>query len=125
MIESNSLDDPWQCTFSNGDLGIVADTASEHGGGGAGIRPRELLEASLATCMNMTVRMVAEREGIDLDGVSTCVELDRSGDAETLTYELSLSGVDAAGRERLRDAARGCPIHETLDGPIDVVERER
>lgn len=123
MIESSSLEDPWQCTVSKDDLDIVADTTTDHGGSGEGIRPRELLEGALATCMNMTVRMAADRDGIDLDCVRTVVDLDRSGDRETFRYVIECEGVTESEAEQLRAAAEHCPVHGTLSEDVTFEER--
>lgn len=120
MIESTSLEEPRQCRFSNGDVGQVADTSPEHGGSNAGIRPHELLEASLATCMNMTVRMVADREGFELEAVETTARLDRSGDQERIQCEVAFEGVDDREADRLLGAARQPPVHETLMGGVEI-----
>jgi putative redox protein len=42
----------------------IVDTTSGKGGYGDGFHPHELLEAALATCMNMTIRMYAQKHAI-------------------------------------------------------------
>lgn len=120
MIETTSLEQSWRCRFSNGDLGIVADTTADHGGSDSGIRPRELLEASLATCMNITVRIVAERDGIDLEEVTSAVHLDRRGDQETFRYKISFEGISDAEANMLQAAAEACPVQETLTASVAI-----
>ena len=41
-------------------IAASSDNTPDKGGKGAGFRPHELLEAALACCMNMSVRMYAE-----------------------------------------------------------------
>lgn len=53
-------------------------TTPDKGGGNQGFRPHELLEAALATCMNIHLRMYAANHGIELGEVTTKVTLDRS-----------------------------------------------
>lgn len=123
MMESSSLEDPWQCTCTNGEIGLIADTTATHGGSGLGIRPRELLEGSLATCLNMTIRMVAEEEDIDLDDISVTVELDRSYNPEKLWYDLSFDGLEKEEAGKLREAVNESPIYQTLAGTAEIKER--
>ena len=95
---------------------LSADAPVTKGGGGAGFGAHELLEASLAVCINMTVRMHADKAGITLHAVTTSVQLTRP-DAETsqFEYELELSGdLSPTDREALEAAAENCPVRQTL-----------
>jgi putative redox protein len=61
-------------SFSNGQHHTAADNTPEKGGQGAGFRPHELLEAALASCTNIRLRMYADNYRIHLVGVRTTVE---------------------------------------------------
>jgi putative redox protein len=78
VIRATSDSPRYRTTFSDGKREGVADITADKGGGGSGFRPHCLLEAALATCVNMTVRMYADNHGIPLAGVITRVSLDRS-----------------------------------------------
>jgi uncharacterized OsmC-like protein len=56
MIRTQSLPRAYQTAFSNGRHEIVADAPIDKGGGGTAFGAHELLEASLAVCINMAVR---------------------------------------------------------------------
>ena len=64
MIRANSTPENYLTTVSNGEFTLPADTTADKGGGGQGFRPHDLLEAALASCMNMSLRMAAQKAGI-------------------------------------------------------------
>lgn len=57
MIRTDSQPAKFQAQFTNGVQVSVSDTTPDKGGGNLGFRPHELLEAALASCMNMSLRM--------------------------------------------------------------------
>ena len=52
---------------------VVADEPEASGGGGTGPQPTDLLLASVASCMAMSVAFVARKRGIDLVGLEVRV----------------------------------------------------
>jgi putative redox protein len=120
MIRTSSEPVPYRTQFSDGIHQNTADTTAGNGGGSSGFRPHDLLEAALATCVNMTVRMYADRHGIPLAGVTTTVSLDRAVPEEAVfRYEVALEGELTAGqRDRLMRAASACPVRRTLSRKI-------
>jgi putative redox protein len=120
MIRTESLPEKYGTRFTNGEQIAFSDTTPEKGGGGQGFRPHELLEAALADCMNMTLRMQAEKRGIPLSGVSVTVMLDRTpSEGPVFQYRVdlgeSLSGED---KEMLLAALENCPVRSTLSKPL-------
>ena len=59
MVTTLSESHSYLTVFSNGKHTANADTTFDKGGSNLGFRPHELLEAALATCMNMHLRMYA------------------------------------------------------------------
>jgi len=120
MISTTSQSAPYQTRFSDGEHQGFADTTSEKGGHNAGFRPHDLLEAAVASCINMTLRMYAERHAIPLASVTVKVTLDRSHPEEVVfRYELDLDGeLSPAHRDRLLLAAHACPVSRTLSKAI-------
>jgi putative redox protein len=91
MIQTGSQPPPFQTVFSSSLSEGIADAPVEKGGGGLGFGPHELLEAALATCTNMAVRMRAAKLRGRVDGVSTVVKLDGSqGDVATFEYATTI-----------------------------------
>ena len=82
MITATSSDVPYRTSFSNGDQTAFADNTVDKGGGGAGFRPHELLEAALASCVNMWLRMYADNHRLPLERVVTTVQVNRAKPAE-------------------------------------------
>jgi putative redox protein len=78
VIQTTSQPSTYQTEFTNGVARGIANAPLNKGGAGAGFGPHELLEAALATCINMAIRMRADKLGIVLGSVSTTVRLDRS-----------------------------------------------
>ena len=110
----------YQTRFSDGKHEGVSDTTADKGGQHSGFRPHDLLEAALAACVNMTVRMYADNHGIPLRGVTTNVSLDRiHPDEVVFRYEVELDGeLTEEQRNRLLQAAGACPIRKTLSKRI-------
>ncbi|MGE0114986.1 MAG: OsmC family protein [Steroidobacteraceae bacterium] len=116
MIHTTSQPGDYPTDFSNGQIRAVADAPLEKGGMGAGFGPHELLEAALATCINMAVRMSANKLGIVLEGAATSVRLDRS-QPDVVKYEYTLELVGSLTdkeRQQLEEAANACPVRQTL-----------
>jgi len=116
MIVASSESTPYVTHFSNGKQTATADTTADKGGGELGFRPHELLEAALATCMNMQLRMYAANHGIKLTEVSTTVTLDRNSPVEAVfNYSVQLSGeIDESQRKKLLEIAESCPVRKSL-----------
>jgi putative redox protein len=120
MIRATSELTPYQTRFSDGEHQGVSDTTIDKGGKHAGFRPHDLLEAALATCVNMAVRMYADANGMSLRHVITNVSMDRSRPDEVVfRYEVVLEGELTPEQERhLLQAANACPVRRTLSKRI-------
>lgn len=120
MIKTESLDTQFQVRFTNGKQLSVADATPDKGGQGQGFRPHELLEAALATCMTMSLRMDAQKRGLPLAGLSVSVSLDRSRPDEP-SFECRFdfdSTLPEADRARLLESLENCPVRTTLSRPF-------
>ena len=120
MICAKSQLARYQTRFSDGEHEGVADTTADKGGEHSGFRPHDLLEAALAACVNMSVRMYADHHGIPLRGVTTKVSLDRTHPDEVVfRYDLEVDGeLTEEQRNRLLQASRACPVRKTLSKRI-------
>lgn len=116
MIKATSKTIPYQVKFTNNRHIAIADSSYYGNGGNAGFRPHELLEAALATCMNMTATMYALKHDIPLKQVITKVSIDRSGEAEVIfNCVVELKGkLTAEQKEAILAATRACPVRKTL-----------
>lgn len=116
MIRTRELHEGYRTEFGNERLQAVGDMPVEKGGQGAGFRPHELLEAALATCLSMTVRLAAGKYGYPLEDVAVSVSVDRGmPDTVFMDYALQLTGdLTPQQREHLARVAAHCPVGQTL-----------
>jgi putative redox protein len=116
MITATSDNPAYRTLFTDGEHHTVADTTKERGGHDGGFWPHNLLEAALATCINITLRKYAEKHAIPLTNAVTKVKLDRSRPGEAVFgYEVELQGdLTEPQRQALLRAAGDCAVKETL-----------
>ncbi|MGD0060708.1 MAG: OsmC family protein [Verrucomicrobiia bacterium] len=124
MIQAVNDATPYRVQFSDGRHSAYADTTQDKGGGESGFRPHELLEAALATCMNMAATAYASKHSIPLVRVVTEVSLDRSGSEQALfKYAVELTGdLTVEQREAIMTAVRTCPVRKTLSRHIRFLD---
>jgi len=117
MVKFKSADQRYQCYLDNGQ-NIIVDTK------GSGIRPYELLEAALASCMNISLRIQAEKEGIELEKVETTVSLNRNIEGKTVfEYECTiLDELDKQTTEKIKSILQNCLVRNILSSPIEFKE---
>lgn len=120
LIKCHSKETNFETFFTNGRHKGSCDVPAEKGGGDAGFRPLELLEAALASCLNIWLRMYATRHNIPLAGLATEVSLNRRVAGEgVFEYGLELDGPITEGqRQELLQAAGSCPVYQTLSQKI-------
>jgi putative redox protein len=122
MITAKSQDQDYQVHFTDGLHTGVSDVQEDKGGSNSGFRPHDLLEAALATCLNIWLKMYADDHDISVSGIETKVALDRSQTDEVIFhYSLDISG-SLTGDERklLLSAAQSCPVHKTLSKKLTI-----
>ena len=127
----------YQTRIDTGDLALIGDEPVEAGGDGLGPNPYELLLAALGHCTVLTILLYARRKGWPVDGVSVRANHERlvvaeeiDGDVirkkvERIVQEIALQGnLDEVQRARLIEIAGKCPVHRTITGDLEIVERE-
>ena len=106
---------------------LRVDEPVDRGGTDTGPRPTELLGASLAGCIAITVEMYAQRKGWDVGAVEVDVEMNYEGPVPSgFEVGVKLPGeLDDEQRRRLLVIAAKCPVHKVLAGEahVNVVER--
>jgi len=118
-VEATALDTAYRTRFAAGGLTGLADTRKDGVGGTAGMRPHELLEAALATCMAITARMAIERMGIIEPKLGVRVWLDRSEAATVVNYGLAVDPrLDDLQRRALAECVERSRIRRTLTLPF-------
>ncbi|MFD8368590.1 OsmC family protein [Streptomyces hygroscopicus] len=118
MVEAAALPTLWQVRFRAGANEGLADTLKGGVGGSVGMRPHELLEASLATCMTISARMaLADLDVTDAD-VSVRVHLERGESATRFRYELRLAPELEVHRPAVLERIECSPVRSTLSKPL-------
>jgi uncharacterized OsmC-like protein len=114
---------------------LIADEPASAGGTDEGPTPYDFLSAGLGACTSMTMRVVAKRENIPLEGVEVQVTNDRmyakdcadcssnAGYIHRFDVRIKLTGnLSEQQRDRLLSVAKRCPVAKTLTSEIRIEE---
>jgi putative redox protein len=117
---------------------FLADEPKSYGGDEVGATPYNLLLAGLGACTSMTIRMYAERKGIDLEDVEIYLDHDKihaedcdtcetkNGKIDRIEREIVLKGnLTDEERARLIEIADRCPVHKTLHQEVVINTKEK
>ena len=111
----------YRVKLQNGRHEFLADEPKDIGGEDTGPAPDELLEASLASCTAITLRMYADRKKWPVAEIMVTVILERKDNKTIFSREIVLNGtVDEEQRQRLLEIAKACPVSKTLLGEIEI-----
>jgi putative redox protein len=116
LIKTRRTETNFHYILTNDKLAIDADAPIIKGGLSNGFRPHELLEAALASCINMTIRMIAKEKNIKIEKVETQVEIDRSHDDKSIfNYMISLDNdLNESDKEYFTNIIDSCAVKQTL-----------
>jgi putative redox protein len=112
----------FQVRVQTGEHSFLMDEPVAYGGLGSGPSPFDLLEAALAACSLMTMKLYADRKGWTLDRASVRVA-HRKGSPEArdrFDRTIQLGDVTDEQREKLLNIAQRCPVHLLLERGADV-----
>ncbi len=120
MISTINKNLSFGCSLTNGVFNIDSDAPTVKGGKGLGFRPHELLEAALASCLNITIQMKAKELGIQLSQIKSSVSINRDNPLESIfDYSIELSNdVDERQKLELLDSINNCATRNTLSRKI-------
>jgi len=121
MIQTENEEINFKTKFSNGKHSAFSDTTVDKGGSNSGFRPHELLEAAVASCMNMHIRMFAENHKMNIPKVKTEVSLNRNKpECVIFEYKIVVDGkLTGLEKEKLMQIVQSCPVKKTLSKRID------
>jgi putative redox protein len=106
---------------------LIVDEPAAVGGTDTGPRPTQLLGASLAGCIAITMEMYARRKEWDIGRVEVTVDVGYEGPVPR-TFDVSVdlpAELDQEQRRRLLAIAARCPVHKILAGEAQVSVAER
>ena len=132
VLVTETLEGKFQNTVLAGKHRLFADEPESYGGLDSGPSPYDYLSIALGACTSMTLRIYAERKGIDLGRISVevshakihsqdCVECDHERRASNTRVDrfsrvISIEGGAPEGMEaKLLEIADKCPFHKTLE----------
>lgn len=112
---------------------LLADEPLSYGGTNLGPTPYDYLSAALASCTSMTLRVYADRKGLNFDSATVRVRHNRvyakdcedcessAGQIDEFHRTIALQGsMTAAEEARLLEIADRCPVHRTLHGEVKI-----
>jgi putative redox protein len=127
----NVIEDNFTTTIQTKKHSLIADEPVEAGGNDFGPSPYEYLNAALAACTTMTLKLHAERKAWDLKEVYVYLshakthteDLKRNDGSprylDHITKRLKFVGnLEANQIEKLTDIASRCPVHKTLASEV-------
>lgn len=115
--------------LTHGPSGAVLKTAAplDNNGDGSSFSPTDLVAAALGACMTTVMAIVAERDGIDLSGLTFRVEKHMVSNPRrigALPVVIHMpAGLTPEQRQKLERTARTCPVHHSLLPEIDAEVR--
>lgn len=103
---------------------VVTDAPTDNHGKGESHSPTDLVCTALATCMLTTVGIVAQRDGITIDGATAAVEKHMTATAPRkiarIVVRITLPAqVPAEHRAKLERAAHQCPVALSLHPEVE------
>lgn len=121
MTKASIASTNYQVQLENGRHKFSADEPKELGGADTAPAPDELLEASLASCTAITLRMYADRKGWMIPTIEVSVSLERVEGKTIFSRQITILGeIAEEQRQRLLQIAKACPVSKTLLGEIEI-----
>ncbi|WP_296385039.1 bifunctional alpha/beta hydrolase/OsmC family protein [Winogradskyella sp.] len=110
---------------------FIGDEPSSVGGDDFGPSPYEYLNAAIATCTAMTLKLYAERKKWDLQEVYVYIsharkhsdelmlDVEKPGYLDHISKRLKFIGnLDDTQKQRLKEIASRCPVHKTVASEV-------
>lgn len=115
------------CSAVHGPSGrtLETDAPVDNQGRGESFSPTDLVATALGTCMATIMGIVADRNGWNIEGTRIRIAKEMTPEGPRRIQRLGVvidapSGLDAAARRTLEDAAHTCPVRLSILPAIDV-----
>ena len=114
------------CTATHGPskTELATDAPVDNNGKGESFSPTDLVATALGTCMSTILAMTAEKNGLDVKGMTVKVSKEMSQDAPrrivALPSEVHIPLPESTPqRAMLENAALNCPVHKSLPPELE------
>ncbi|MFD2033170.1 OsmC family protein [Belliella marina] len=102
---------------------VITDAPVDNNGKGEAFSPTDLVAAALGSCMVTIMGIVAEREGVDIAGmtweVTKVMQAQPRKIAEIIVdFNWNSETIDSKVIQKLKNAAKTCPVALSLDPDI-------
>jgi len=111
MISASIKNEYYQTVVRSIDHAMTVDEPLSLGGKNTGFSPLDLLAASLASCVAITLKMYAERKQWQIDEIRVEVDLVELAIKKTIYIS---SNLDEGQLQRLSAISESCPISKML-----------
>jgi putative redox protein len=103
---------------------IETDAPKDNQGKGERFSPTDLMGAALGSCILTTMAIVAERDGLSLEGAKADVEKEmvvKPRRIGSLKVNITLpNSLNDEQRKKLEEAALHCPVHASLHPDVQI-----
>ncbi len=114
-----------RCQSQHGPSGVtlITDAPTDNQGKGESFSPTDLVVTALATCVVTTAGILAQREGVQLEGTKVYAEKHMSTDSPRRIVRIVLkfdmpTGIPASFRPKFETISRQCPVQQSLHPDI-------
>lgn len=122
MIQSIIGSEAYRVTHSNARHTFYADEPEDKGGKDTAPTPDELLEAALASCTLVTLRMYTTHKQWNVGDIQVSVSLIREKEKTIITRELHFENeLSEEQKHRLAQVAKACPVSKTLGAASELL----
>jgi len=102
---------------------ILSDAPIDNNGKGEAFSPTDLVATALGSCMVTIMGIVAQRDGVDLQGMTwTTQKIMQSNPRKisevAITFQWQNNNLDKKYLQKLKNAALTCPVALSLDPSI-------
>ena len=106
---------------------LATEAPVDNGGKGESFSPTDLVATALGTCVLTIMGLVAQRNGLDIAGTTvrvlkemTAVPIRRIGALKVSVVYPKDKTISAIDRAKLEQAAKACPVKQSLHPDIEV-----
>jgi putative redox protein len=121
MVTAESKKENYLTAVSNQSAVIYCNTSNKSSGEISYLNPHELLCAALASCLNITARMVLDHKNLAYTDVFTKVDIDRITESKTkFIYNIDILGdIPEDAKQRVKEIVKNSPVIKTLSKEIE------